>query len=353
MFILDSHCDTPSQVYRLRDLSIDNPRGHVDFPKMKKGGIDACFFALYIPYGYSESEAIEYSGKLLAKLEECVSMNSDVAAFAANRQEAMANKAKGLVSVFIGLENGSALGDDAGRLEWFYERGVRYMTLCHNADNRICDSAAQGTANNGLSRFGKEVVKKMNSLGMLVDCAHISDKSFYDVLDCSQSPVVSTHSCCRALSNHRRNMSDDMIKALADNGGVIQIAFYPVFLSLEFNKVLDNSEIWQKCDGIEQEFIADPSDIGKRQAWWNVLDGLQALPRPSYKLVNDHIDHVVNLVGIDHVGIGSDFDGISITPEGLENISKTGVVFEEMVRRGYSCTDIAKVAGENFLKLLG
>lgn len=353
MFILDSHCDTPSQIYRLSDLSIDNQRGHVDIPKMKRGGIDACFFALYIPYAYSESDAVAYSEKILSKLEDCVACNSDALAFATNREEAMANKARGLISVFVGLENGSALGNDPGRLDWFYSKGVRYVTLCHNADNRICDSAAQGTTHNGLSSFGRDIVKRMNSLGMLVDCAHMNDKSFYDVLDCSDSPVVSTHSCCRALSDHRRNMSDDMIKALAANGGVIQIAFYPVFLSLEFNRILAESEAWRIGDGIEQEFIADPSNIAKRQAWWKILDSLEALPRPPFTLVNDHIDHVVNLVGIDHVGIGSDFDGIAVTPAGLEDISRTKVVFEEMARRGYNDEEIAKAAGENFLKLLG
>ena len=192
------------------------------------------------------------------------------------------------------------------------------MTLCHSRDNLICDSCASRVKRwHGLSPFGREVVAEMHRLGMLVDVSHVSDETFYDVLKYSSKPVVATHSCCRALTDHPRNMTDDMSRALAEKGGVIQINFYPVFLDGSFHE--------------EEMYTA---------------------PRPSYKRIVDHIDHVVSLVGIDYVGIGSDFDGIDVAPEGLENISMMPKVFEEMRRRGYSENDIAKVASENFLNVL-
>lgn len=351
MFVLDSHCDTPSQILRLRDLSLDNRRGHVDFPKLRKGGVDATFFALYCPPALNSEEAFAHCRRMLDALGQTMGANRDTAVITRTVDEAYDNKAKGLLSVFLGLENGSPIDHDFSRLEWFNQQGIRYITLCHNADNQICDSAAGQSTHDGLSAFGREMVRCMNDMNILVDCAHISDKSFYDVLKCSRKSVVSTHSCCRALAGHRRNMSDDMIRALADNGGVIQINFYPTFLDDDFARMFA-AHPTSSMDEIEEAFIADPSDPVKRAAWEHVEDMMMQLPRPSYKRVVDHIDHVVELVGIDHVGIGSDFDGISVCPEGLEDVSKIGVVFEEMRRRGYSETEIAKVAGENFLRVL-
>ena len=319
MFLLDSHCDTPSQILRLRDLSLDNDHAHVDFPKLRRGGVDGAFFALYIPASMDSDpdNAFGYAKELLVVTESSVRENHDKAAFAVGRKQAYENKGKGLFSVFLGLENGSPIGDDLSRLKYFYDRGVRYVTLCHSSDNQICDSCASPVKKwGGLSPFGKELIKEMNSLGMLIDVSHISDDSFHDVLKYSEKPVVATHSCCRALCGHPRNMTDDMIRALAAKGGVLQINFYPLFLDSGFTDILSPD-------------------------------------RPSYKLIADHIDHVVDLVGIDHVGIGSDFDGIEVTPDGMEDISEMPVLFDELRRRGYSETDLDKIAGENFFRILG
>ena len=227
------------------------------------------------------------------------------------------------------MENGSALCEGFDKLKFFYDRGVSYVTLCHSSDNHICDSCSSKIKRwGGLSPFGKELVAEMNRLGMLIDVSHISDASFYDVLDCSSKPVVATHSCCRALSDHPRNMTDDMIRALAAAGGVVQINFYPLFLDAAFSEVISGSGLVERGEVIEKEFIADPSDSERRAAWNAVQDELQALPRPSYKLIADHIDHVVDLVGVDHVGIGSDFDGIEVTPDGMEDISMMQKLFD-------------------------
>ena len=208
------------------------------------------------------------------------------------------------------------------------------MTLCHSRNNEICDSCASDVKRwHGLSPFGREVVAEMNRLGMLIDVSHISDDAFYDVLECSSRPVVATHSCCRALSDHPRNMTDDMIKALASKGGVIQINFYPVFLDVSFDAVISESGITDIED-----------DVALRIA-------LQSLKRPPYTLIADHIDHVVDLVGIDHVGIGSDFDGIEVTPDGMDDISMLPVLFDELRRRGYSEDDLEKIASRNFFNI--
>ena len=226
------------------------------------------------------------------------------------------------------------------------------MTLTHNTDNLICDSAAQGHRWGGLSPFGREVVAEMNKLGMIIDLAHASDKTFYDCIKYSKAPVVSTHSCCRALAKHRRNMTDDMIKCIAETGGVIQINFYPLFLSDEFAETLEHSGLDPIADEIEARFIKDPASEANRRDWIEIQQKLAELKRPSYKRIIDHIDHAVSIAGVDHVGIGSDFDGINVTPEGLEDVSKMPVVFEEMRKRGYSESDIEKIAGLNFMRVM-
>ena len=314
MFLLDSHCDTPTQILRGRDLGIDNTSGHVDFPKLLRGGVDAAFFALYVPADMEEQQAYSHAKALFDVVQRTVSEHEDIVAYATTEEQAYENKSKGLFSVFLGLENGSPIGNSLERLREFYDMGVRYMTLCHTRNNEICDSCASEEKRwHGLSPFGREVVREMNRLGMLVDVSHISDEAYYDVLECSSKPVVATHSCCRALAEHPRNMTDDMIKALAAAGGVIQINFYPVFLDSSFKE--------------EEMFTTE---------------------RPSYKRIADHIDHVVQLVGIDHVGIGTDFDGIDVAPSGLDDISMMPVLFDELRYRGYSESDLNKIASENF-----
>lgn len=317
MFVLDSHCDTPSELLRGRDLNADDPTSHVDFPKIERGGVDGAFFAIYIPASMSEEEAFVHAHRQLDALRHAVAENPDKASFAVSCAQALANKAEGRFSVFLGLENGSPLGCSDRSMEildGFYSEGVRYMTLCHSEDNAICDSCASIRKRwNGLSPFGKEVVAHMNRIGMLVDVSHVSDASFHDVLEYSSRPVVATHSCCRALAGHPRNLTDSMIRDLASQGGVIQVNFYPYFL--------------------DSSYVAGGN-------------------RPSYKRIVDHVDHVVDIAGIDHVGLGSDFDGIEVTPEGMENMGMYPKIFDEMLSRGYSETDIEKVAGLNFFRLM-
>lgn len=353
MIVLDSHCDTPSQIYRLRDIGVEDAHAQVDFPKLRRGGVDASFFAAYVPNSLAPDAATRYALELIACTADAVAANADVAAMAYSAADILKNKAEGKVSILLGLENGSPIQKNLGLLRIFHALGVRYVTLTHSRDNEICDSCTSGDYGRwgGLSPFGRTVVREMNRLGMLVDVSHISDRAFYDVLECSEKPVVATHSCCRALADRPRNMTDDMIRALAGNGGVIQINFYPAFLDADFAKVLDRYD--DEVDRIEGEFIADPSSEEKRCAWYDCLDRLKKLPRPSFRKVVDHIDHAVSLVGVEHVGLGSDFDGIAVAPEGLEDCSKFSIIFDELRSRGYSDSDIEAIAGGNFLRILG
>ena len=351
MFVLDSHCDTPSQILRLRDLSLDNDHAHVDFPKLARGGVDGAFFAIYVPASLGQVEAEAYADLLLERLNATMEANQDKAAYAQTSNQAFLNKEKGLFSVFIGLENGSPLGTSLEKLQKYYDQGVRYMTLCHSADNEICDSCAAAKRWGGLSPFGKTLIPEMNRIGMMIDLAHSSDQTMKDVLELSSKPVAYTHGCCRALASHRRNISDEMLRALADNGGVACMSIYPCFLDDDFLRVLDESGLESKM-WIEDEFIKDPSDPMKRRAWEEVQMELCALARPSIARVVDHIEHAVNVAGIEHVGIGTDYDGIEVTAEGLETIAKFGSLWDEMTRRGFSAKEQNLIAGKNLLRVL-
>lgn len=310
MFVLDSHCDTPTQMLRGLDIGTSNSSGQVDISKLKAGCVDASFFALYTPADMGENEATGHALEMLSLVYDAVKEHEEDIALAFSPEDAFRNKENGLVSILIGMENGSPIRESLSLLRLFYRLGVRYMTLTHNADNLIADAAAEGHRWHGLSPFGREVVEEMNRLGMIVDVAHVSDETFYDVIGCSKAPIVSTHSCCRALASHCRNMTDDMIRKMADKGGVIQINFYPAFLS----------------DSYETSM-------------------------PGVSVIADHIDHAVKIAGIEHVGIGTDFDGIEITPDGMEDVSKLPRVFDELTLRGYSDDQIEKIAGKNFIRV--
>lgn len=347
--VLDSHCDTPIRLLDGADLSHNKGEGHVDFERMERGGVDASFFVLYTSNKMEPDSATRRALQMAAKIYDSIEANSKRVALALCSEDIMKLKKKGKRAILIGMENGLPIQNDLSLLRIFYDLGVRYMTLTHAGNNEICDSCATKEKKwNGLSPFGVDVVKEMNRLGMLIDVSHISDEAFYDVLKYSQAPVVATHSCCRAISNHPRNLTDQMIKDLAAQGGVIQINFYPPFLNEHYAK-----EFWPLCDAFEEaqeNFKKDPEKYKKELVAAEA--NMFALQRPSYKEVVNHIDHVVKLVGPKHVGLGSDFDGIETTPEGLEGIDKFSIITKELVERGYDEDAIKGILGGNFLRIL-
>ncbi len=348
-FVLDSHCDTPLKLIEGADLGKRLRKGHFDFMRMRDGGLDAVFFAIYTSGALDPDAATRRALQLIARVYDSIEANPDKVALALNADDAIKNRESGLLSVFLGMENGSPIQNDLSLLRLFFDMGIRYLTLCHSKNNEICDSCAPKEKRwNGLSPFGKEVVKEMNRLGMLIDVSHISDESFYDVLKYSTKPVVATHSCCRAIANHPRNLTDQMIIDLAAQGGVVQINFYPPFLNSDYAR-----DFWPLCDAYDdalEKFKENPTKFKSelKEAEANML----SLKRPSYTEVVDHIDHVVKLVGANHVGLGSDFDGIEVTPDGLEGVDKLPIITKELKLRGYSDDDILGILGGNFLNLL-
>ena len=352
MQVFDSHVDTPSQLIRLRNLGIDNRYGHVDFPKLRRGGVGGSFFALYTPPETAPDAATRYALEMISAVYDAVDANPDLAALAFSPEEAEENAKEGLFSVFIGMENGAPIQQSLSLLRTFYRLGVSYVTLTHNGDNAIADSAAEGKRWHGLSPFGKEVVAEMNELGMMIDLSHASDETFWDCIRLSTAPVIATHSCCRALCGHRRNLTDEMLRALGEADGYVGINFCPSFLSDRFASDPADAALMDEADRAEAAFIADPADPERVRAWEQMQDRVETIWRPGVKEVVDHIDHAVELAGIDHVGIGSDYDGILVAPAGLENVSKIGLVFDEMRLRGYDAEQVEKVAGKNLLEVM-
>ncbi|MCK9304448.1 MAG: dipeptidase [Bacteroidales bacterium] len=347
--VIDSHCDTPLRLYEGADISKRDEQGHFDFIRMKEGGVDVVFFAIYTSNFIEPDAATRKAMQLIARTYDAVEKSPDKVAVALSAEDALELKEMGLGAIFMGMENGLPIQKDLSLLRLFYDMGIRYMTLTHGGNNEICDSSSATEKRwSGLSPFGKKVIKEMNRLGMIIDVSHISDDSFYDVLKYSKKPVVATHSCCRALADLPRNMSDEMIKALAASNSVIQINFYPPFLDREF--FLQFRPLSQEFDEIQQLWRKHP--VKYETAFREIKQKINGLKRPSCKVVVDHIEHAVKTGGIDCVGIGSDFDGIEITPEGLEGVEKIPVIKKELSKRGYSKGDIDKIMGGNFLRVM-
>jgi membrane dipeptidase len=350
--VVDTHVDTPMVMFeRGVDIGQRTENSDVDLIKMKEGGLDAVFFAIYTPNSLDDKNPSKVALSILDTIYSQVEKYYDLAEIAYTPDDLERINKTGKRAIFIGMENGGPIEDSLALLRTFYRLGVRYITLTHMDNNNICDSSTADSPKwNGLSPFGIDVVKEMNRLGMMVDVSHISDKAFWDVIKYSKAPVIASHSCVRSICDTNRNMSDDMIKALADKGGVIQINFYGGFLSKEID--LKSKEIRKQLAPIRQQlreqFKDDEKEVQKRMiAEYKKL----APPSPPIDLLIDHIDYVVKLVGVDHVGIGSDFDGASSYPVGLEDASKYPIITYKLLERGYSEKDIKKILGGNLLRV--
>ena len=357
---VDTHCDTPMAILDDKfDVGKRNnpPQSRVDFPRMKEGGLDAIFFAAFTGQRERTSENIENAYKMAnqmidATYEACRKYN-DMAEVATNSADALRLEKQGKSAIYIGMENGFPLGTDIKRVKEFYDRGVRYITLCHSLNNDICDSSSdrKGPEHNGLSDFGKEVVNEMNSLGMMVDVSHISDKAFYDVIKLSKAPVIASHSSVRAIAHHNRNMTDEMIKTLAKNGGVLQICLLDVYIkdpdttTVRYKKEKELNRIYDTG----YESMTNDEKKKLREEWRSLRENYPNV-LPTVADCVDHIDYVKNLVGIDYVGIGSDFDGGGGV-NGCADVSEFPNITTEMLKRGYTGEEISKVWGGNFFRV--
>jgi len=350
--VVDTHCDTPMvMLERGLDIGKKSDKNDVDFVRMKEGGLDASFFAAFVSNRLDKKHPAKNALEMIDEIHQQVEKYPDLAEMAYSPRDIRDIHQKGKRAILIGMENGGPIEGSLRILRNFYRLGVRYITLTHNSNNDICDSSSDETAKwNGVSPFGKEVIKEMNRLGMLIDVSHISDKAFWDVLEVSEVPVFASHSCVRSICDSHRNLSDDMIKALAKKGGVIQITFYSGFLDEGFR---------QKSEEIRKKIAPEIKKLREtykdnQEGYW---DGVFKLwkkhsppPIPIKKLM-DHIDHVVKLVGVDYVGLGSDFDGAGSFPRGLEDVSGFPLITYHLLKRGYSETDIKKILGGNFLRV--
>ena len=354
---VDTHCDTPMEFSDPAfDLGKRHNEGCVDFPRMKEGGLHAEFFAVFTAQGprndSTYSKAHQKALDILNEINKNVAKNSSLAEIATTPDDAYRLKKAGKIAAFIGMENGYPVGIDLTRIKLYYDLGARYMTLAHTKNNDICDSSTDpaGAENNGLSAFGIQVVKEMNRLGMMVDISHISDKSFYDVLNITKAPVIASHSSCRALCGSPRNLADDMLLALKENGGVIQICILGNYLKTpEPNPELDSKLKELKDKYGDYDALSDSVKKVVRKEYRDIRKKYEK--SATVKDIVDHIDHVVQVLGIDYVGIGTDFDGGGGV-EGCRTVSDMKNITIELLRRGYSKSDITKIWGGNIMRVL-
>lgn len=354
---VDTHCDTPMMLTRKGfDVGKKNDMGRVDFVRMKEGGMDAMFFADFIGQGPRTPEGNEKARVkamvILDSIYAATKRYSDLARLCFSPDEAYKNQKEGLRSIFIGMENGYPVGNDLSLVKTFYERGVRYITLCHTSNNDICDSSTDpnGPEYNGLSRFGVQVVEEMNQLGMMVDISHTSDSTFYDVIALSKAPVIASHSCARALCDNPRNLTDDMLVKLAGNGGVIQMCILSAYVKTpEPDPARDSALAAVRTQFNNFEGLSDEQMQNARDAYRSVIE---KFPRKLATVsdVVDHIDHIVQIAGINHVGIGTDFDGGGGV-DGCEDVSQMGNITRELVKRGYTTKQIGKIWGGNLMRV--
>jgi membrane dipeptidase len=321
---------------------------------MADGGLDAVFFAVFVRQGprtpVANRRAKERALRTFEVIHKTLKANLTKAELARTPDDAYRIEKAGKRGIYIGIENGYAIGRDISLLQQYYDLGARYITLCHSKNNDICDSSTDKPEHHGLTAFGKKVVAEMNRLGMLVDVSHISDEAFYDVLKVSKAPIIASHSCARTLCDHPRNLNDDMLKKLAENDGVIQICVVGMYVK----KPAPYPEREAAMKAFRQKYmnLRELSEKEKRESQneRRVLD--KKYPRRSATVsdVVDHIDHVVRVAGIDHVGIGTDFDG-GAGLDGCYDVSELGNITLELVRRGYTQEQIRKIWGENFMRV--
>ncbi|MFW6139738.1 MAG: membrane dipeptidase [Acidobacteriota bacterium] len=361
--LVDMHCDTIGRVLKGEDLIQDNAKGHIDIPKLKQGSVDLQVFACFVGPPEDNTQKNTAAKKAFDQIDaahQLIQKNPEDLTLITSPRDLGSLRGNRKTGVLIGIEGGYAIENDLSLLRSFYRNGVRLMTLTHWLGTDWADASGDPEPKHrGLSEFGEKVVKEMNRLGMIIDVSHAHDETFWDVIQISESPVAASHSCCRALSDHHRNLSDKMLKALAENGGVIGINYFPPFLMAENFKKLEElrAELIKKY-GLPEKisgFVnADPDKVNPfRKEYRKKAEKLQQeMPEINVQTVVDHIDHVIEVTkSVDHVGLGSDFDGISSTPQGLSHAGELAHITKELVERGYEDEDIRKILGGNFLRV--
>jgi len=360
---IDTHNDTPMSLARSEfDMSERHDsrkdRSKMDFPRMNEGGLDGAFFAVFIGQGPRTPEgndkAYKSAIKVFNAIHETANKFPDLAEIATTPDDAYRLEKENKIAMFIGIENGYPIGNDISRIKEFYDLGARYITLCHSQNNDICDSSTDknGPDYGGFSEFGIKVVAEMNRLGIMVDISHVSDESFYDAIKYSKAPIIASHSSSRALCDHPRNLTDEMLVALAKKGGVIQLCILSSYLKKdEPNPEKDAAMaiLMEKFDKLSETDTIERKVLRKE---WGDIRAKYPNKLATVQDAVDHIDHIVNLIGIDHVGIGTDFDGGGGI-DGCFDASEMGNITLELVKRGYSKKEIEKIWSGNIMRVLG
>lgn len=342
---LDLGTDTRGRFHR------DGTPFHTDLNRLRLSGITGEFFSIYVSGSYYKTGgAMRRAVELIDAVYREVEKYPNILTMCYTAADIRRAKRQRKICALMGIEGGYAIENSLSALRTFYRLGVRYMTLTHNVTHDWADAHRDEPRNNGLSEFGREVVKEMNRLGMLIDISHVSDKVMNDVLNISIAPVIASHSSARGVANHTRNVPDDVLRRIAKNGGIVMINFYPAFLDDDYNRAENErrEKLRPQLEALRERYKDDA--VAYREAERRLL-AENPIPVPSYRRIVDHIDHIKKVVGIDHVGIGSDFDGIPLLPDGMKGAEDLVLVTYEMLRRGYTEREIRKVLGENFLRV--
>ena len=355
--VVDTHDDTTQLLLDSKfDLGERQTSGSIDIPRMREGGLGAIFFSIWIPSKVTGPIAVEKASQQIDAVREQIRRHpNDLVLATTADQIRRAHKDK-KIAALMGVEGGHMINNDLGVLRKYAGLGVRYMTLTHSGNDEWADSSTDKAVHNGLTGFGKDVVREMNRLGVMVDISHVSDKTFYDALAVSKAPLLASHSSCRAICDAPRNMTDQMMKDLAAKDGVVQINYHVGFLSQEFRdaekadpKINDSiaKEVTKRCGGDTNEgcMLIEGDRITREYVAKGVL------PRVDYTKIIEHIDHAVKVAGVDHVGLGSDFDGANM-PYGMEDATMLPKITEALLKKGYSDGDVKKILGENTLRLM-
>jgi membrane dipeptidase len=360
--VVDGHNDIPTIMVD-EDYDIGTPSAgkyHTDIPRLKQSGMTGEFFSIYVDRQYATPDwvaknyvreggssrraldLIDASYRMVEKYPRDLMLATSTA-------DILRAKREGKVGVLMGIEGGHAIENSLSALREFYRLGVRYMTLTHNNTNEWADACCDTPRHNGLSDFGREVVGEMNRLGMFVDISHVSDETMSDVLDVTKAPVIASHSSARVFSNHKRNIPDELLKRIAQNGGVVMVNFYPVFLDEKVRTadIERDAKLKAQRDALRAQFKDDAKQLEEEL---KKLNDANPIPNATLSMLVDHIDHIVKIAGVDHVGIGSDFDGVPNLPEGIRDVADLPNITYELLHRGYSERDVLKILGGNFMR---
>ena len=354
--VIDSHDDTTQRLLFEKgfDIGARHANGNIDIPRMKEGGLDALFFSIWVPSDLTGPPAVKRAMDLIDAVREAVRTHPGDLMPATTAADVRKAAADHKIAALMGMEGGHMIDDDLRLLRLYAALGVRYLTLTHFKNNNWADSSTDKPAHNGLTPFGRDVVRELNRLGVMVDISHVADKTFYDALEVTTAPAIASHSSCRAISHHARNMTDEMLRALAKNGGVAMINYEVSFLSEEYRVASEKKSgdvvarlaaMSKQCGGDEACATLEESKINRE-----AMEKGQ-LPKVTWEKIVEHIDHAVKVAGADHVGLGSDFDGATM-PIGMDDASMLPKITDALLKKGYSEQDVEKILGGNLLRVM-